>query len=150
MTREERCKLAIERGFTYDPETGIIYGSKGFIINNKDKNGYIIISFILNEKHYNLFSHQFAWYWVNKKVVEQIDHINGVRNDNRICNLRSVSNQQNQWNRNTAKGYSWDKSRNKWRARIGLNGKTITIGRFNNEEDARAAYLEAKEKYHII
>ena len=64
-------------------------------------------------------------------------------------NLRIVSQQENSFNTN-AKGYSFDKSRNKYQAIIGINGKNIHLGRFDTEEEARNAYLEAKEKYHII
>jgi hypothetical protein len=149
MIREERCKLAIERGFTYDPETGKVFNRFGKEINSK-LNNYININMRLNSKRYNLYVHQFAWYLVNKEVVEQIDHINGIRDDNSISNLRNVTHQQNQWNRKTAKGYYWDKNVKKWQAKIKLNNKTIYLGYFDKEEDARNAYLEAKEKYHII
>jgi hypothetical protein len=82
--------------------------------------------------------------------VFELDHINGIRNDNRIENLRSVTRQQNQWNRTTAKGYYWDKVKNKWRAELKLNRKKIYLGMFNTEEEARNAYLAAKQIYHVI
>ena len=78
-----------------------------------------------------------------------IDHINRDPGNNSTENLRIVTQQQNQFNRN-GKGYSWDVNRNKWAARIRLNGKNIHLGRFDKEEDARAAYLEAKGRLHII
>jgi hypothetical protein len=151
MTREEKCELAIERGVTYNPETGVVTGASGKEITRKHKEGYIIIALrINNNKVHNLLAHQFAWYWVNKECVEQIDHINRIRDDNRICNLRSVTHQQNQMNRTTTKGYTWDKRVNKWLARIKLNYKSIHLGYFKTEEDARDAYITAKDKYHII
>jgi hypothetical protein len=79
-----------------------------------------------------------------------LDHINGNKIDNRICNLRSISTQENQFNQIKAKGYSWHKRDKKWQARIKINQKQIHLGLFEKEEDARAAYLEAKEKYHKI
>ena len=109
MTREERCKLAIERGYTYDPETGLIYDKHGKTNIPNKSNGYIIIGIRYNKKKCNLRGHQFAWYWVYKECVEQLDHINGIKNDNRICNLRPVTHQQNQWNQTNAKGYTWHK-----------------------------------------
>lgn len=148
MTREEKCKLAIERGYTYDPETGIVYGLKGKKIIRENGLGYIKICFYINKKEYSLFAHQFAWYFINKKCVEEIDHINGIRNDNRICNLRGVTKQQNHFNRTTAKGYT--KNKNKWQSEICVNKKTIYLGLFNTEEEARNAYLKAKEIYHKI
>jgi hypothetical protein len=78
-----------------------------------------------------------------------IDHINHDKINNCVDNLRLVSNQQNQFNTN-AKGYSWHKSSQKYRAKIRLNGKDIHLGYYNNEEDARQSYLNAKPKYHII
>ena len=80
----------------------------------------------------------------------QIDHIDGNRLNNAFDNLRVVSNQGNQFNRTSAKGYSWNKDRCKWEACIRINKKTKHLGRFETEEEARAAYLAAKEKYHVI
>lgn len=149
MIREERIKLAIEKGYTYNPESGVIYTPNKKEITYKDKYGYIILR-LLNNKYYKLFGHQFAWYYVNKECVDYLDHINGIKDDNRINNLRSITNQENQWNQKKAKGYSWDKQRNKWASRITVNKKIIHLGRFDTEEEARQSYLNAKEKYHII
>jgi hypothetical protein len=78
----------------------------------------------------------------------QIDHINNNRLDNRKCNLRIVTMQQNMWNKPKTKGYF--KSRKKWTARITANGEHIHLGTFNTEEEARNAYIKAKEIYHKI
>jgi len=151
MTREEKCKLAIKRGYTYNSETGIIYNKLGKIVNNINKDGYIRIATTISfKKGIVLVGHQFAWYYMYKECVEQIDHVNGIRDDNRICNLRSVTHQQNTWNRTNVKGYSLRKNTNKWRSTIELNKKKIHLGDFNSEFEARNAYLEAKKKYHVI
>lgn len=78
---------------------------------------------------------------------KQIDHINRIKNDNRLENLRIVTHQQNQFNKDF-KGYS--KFKNRYRSAIKLNGKTIYVGTYDTEEEAHNAYLEAKQKYHII
>lgn len=78
-----------------------------------------------------------------------IDHKNHNQLDNRVDNLRIITQRQNMENAQR-KGYSWNKSHNKWRARIQKDGKEIHIGYFENENDAREAYLNAKRTYHII
>ena len=79
-----------------------------------------------------------------------IDHENHIRDDNSIHNLRVVTQQQNHFNRSGVKGYSWIKRDKKWVASIMLDGKKKYLGGFENEEDAREAYLAAKAIYHII
>lgn len=84
----------------------------------------------------------------------QTDHINRNRTDNRKKNLRTVTNQQNSFNKKTYKnnksginGIHWDKSRNRWKAFITFNGKMINIGRYKKIEDALSARIEAEKKY---
>jgi len=79
-----------------------------------------------------------------------IDHKNHITKDSTDGNLRVVTTQQNHFNRSGVKGYTWDKANNKWCAQIKLNRKVIHLGRFVKEEDAAAAYLEAKARLHII
>lgn len=78
-----------------------------------------------------------------------IDHINGDYLDNRKCNLRICTTQQNNFNskkrKHTSskfKGVSWDKERNKWVAHIKINKITQKLGRFNSEIEAAKAYNE--------
>lgn len=79
----------------------------------------------------------------------QVDHINRIRHDNRLINLRLVTSQQNKFNRG-AKGYHWNKHARKWHAQIKINGKRKHIGYYDLEEDARAAYLAEKAILHLI
>lgn len=149
MTREEKIKLAIDKGYTYDEVTGKIFSRFNREIKTK-KEGYIYISICIDKKRYQLKGHQFAYYIKYKKIVDQIDHKDGNRLNNKIDNLREVTNQQNQQNQTKAKGYCFDKITNKFRSIIGVDGKLIHLGRFNTEQEAHQAYLDAKKIYHII
>ena len=97
-------------------------------------------------------AHRLIWIFCNGSIDEnmQIDHINGIKDDNRIENLRLVTAQQNCFNRSrlTAKGYTWNKNVKKWQASIWLNGKMNYLGLYSNEQDARNVYLEQSKIHH--
>ena len=78
-----------------------------------------------------------------------IDHIDGNKLNNAFDNLRVVTQQANTFNTNN-KGYYWHKDRCKWHTRIKINYKQKHLGYFETEEEARAAYLAAKEELHVI
>jgi len=78
-----------------------------------------------------------------------IDHIDRNKKNNNVTNLRVVTNQENMFNTN-AKGYTWNKRKKKFQAQICVNGKKIHLGYFDKEEDAREAYLNAKQIHHIF
>ncbi len=95
--------------------------------------------------------HEVSWLLVNDKLPEgrlTIDHVNGLVDDNNHSNLRAVTKSVNQHNQRRAKGYSWSKKTSKWQARIHLAGVLISLGLFDTELDARAAYIRAKREYH--
>jgi hypothetical protein len=84
------------------------------------------------------------------------DHINHNTLDNRKANLRPATREQNAWNMRKKlgkhssrfKGVSLLKGLNKWRARIGYNGRRISIGCYDEEESAARDYdRKAKELY---
>ena len=148
MTREERCKLAIEKGITCNLATGQIFGIKGNELKSKHSQGYIRFVINFNGKDFMILGHQFIYYYATGELPENIDHINGVRDDNRIMNLRGVTQQQNTFNKLNTKGYH--KRGNKFRAVLQIIKEYKHLGYYDTEEEARAAYLNAKEKYHII
>jgi len=78
----------------------------------------------------------------------EIDHINGIRDDNRIENLRVVTRTENQHNVKSVKGICFHKAAGKFMASITVDRKQIYLGLHETEELAREAYLEAKAKYH--
>ena len=79
-----------------------------------------------------------------------IDHIYHDRSDNRVSELRIATRQQQSFNKKKTKGYYWNKEHNKWKAVIEVDDKKNHLGYFDKEEDARAAYLAAKEIHHIF
>lgn len=149
MTRLEKCKLAKEKGFTYNEITGKIFSIKNCECKIL-RNGYISFSISNKGKEYNLYGHIFAWYYKHNIIVDYLDHKNNIRTDNRIKNLRSVTKRQNSFNKINTKGYYYDRLRDKYLATICVNGKRIHLGRFDLEKDAKNAYLDAKKIYHII
>lgn len=100
--------------------------------------------------------HQLAWLLTHGYIPKTIDHINGDGLDNRLGNLREVTQQQNIHNhRKTPKhntsgflGVSYYKAGKKFSAHINLNSKKIHLGYFDKPETAHQAYLTAKRKLH--
>lgn len=100
--------------------------------------------------------HRLIWFYVNGVwPVEEIDHINGIKSDNRIANLREASRSQN--NRNCPvrsdsstglRGVCWNNGRSSYRVAIRINGRRVLLGTFHDAEQAHAAYVEAAKLYH--
>lgn len=143
-----RMELAIKKGYIYNSETGNVVNKKGNLLTNKTTKGYSrFVVYENDRKGFPLMQHRFAWYFHYKEVPKIIDHINLVRTDNRITNLRSVTEQENNFN-TIAKGVSFNKVVNKWCARIMLDKKPIHIGYFCDKNEAEKAYLEFKNSLH--
>lgn len=116
-----------------------------------DAKGYRYINIL--GKNYR--EHRLAWFYM-KGVwpLNQIDHINRIRDDNRFENLREATNQENMRNascpsHNTSGyvGVNWHKGDRRWRAFIKVNGKSIHLGNFTDKVDAIAARKEAEKLY---
>ncbi len=139
----------------YNPDTGIFTWrvkpaqntSAGDIAGTNHNKGYREI----NIKHKSYLSHRLAWMYVNGEwPTQQIDHINGIRDDNRISNLRDVSRSENQRNQKIHRkgqmlGVTFLKQINKWKAQIKIDGHEKYLGRYLTEQEAHNAYLHAKE-----
>ena len=113
--------------------------------------GYLLIG-VQSRVH---SAHRLAWLYVyGTWPNDQIDHINRNRSDNRISNLREVTNKQNMQNagkysHNTSghPGVSWHKRDSKWVACIMHNQKSIHLGYFTNIEESIAARKAAEKIY---
>ena len=98
--------------------------------------------------------HHLVWMYVHGQMpTGHLDHINGIKTDNRISNLREATISQNMWNarmckRNTSgyKGVSFHAG--KWVARVVAHGRKTYLGRFASREEAYAAYCQAAQEIH--
>ena len=143
----------------YDPETGIFTWKVrtancvkvGDVAGCLEGEGYLHIQ-LQSRKHK---AHRLAWLYIRGSwPTDQIDHINRIRTDNRIANLREVSNKQNHQNKskpsnNTSghPGVVWDKQKSKWKAQIRHNNKLIHLGYFATIEEALSARKAAEKLY---
>lgn len=112
--------------------------------------GYLYVG--VDDKRF--LAHRVVFVWHHGYLPPDVDHINGVRLDNRIENLRAASRGENLQNskkstRNTSgfKGVSWCKRKLKWRANICENYKQISLGYFDTPEAAHEAYKAAALKH---
>jgi len=142
----------------YDKETGVVSrkfditgggrGGTGKTVGCTDRNGYLLIG--MGGRHYVL--HRIIWLMVYGYLPEhQIDHINRVKDDNRICNLREVTqscNMRNSKPRNHStgvKGVHKFIEGTSWRAVITIDGRRIDLGVFTDLDDAICHRLAAEQ-----
>lgn len=100
-------------------------------------------------------AHRIAWVMAyGKDPIGEIDHINGDRSDNRLCNLRCVTSTENARNSRISKsntsgvqGVSWYARSKKWLAQIRVNGRLLHLGYFETLDEAKQARLSANIKY---
>ena len=146
--------------FTFKHRKEITYGDKGF--NTRfagkqtgslcKKTGYIRLG--IYNKTYQ--AHRIAFLYVYGYIPGEIDHVDGIRTNNWISNLREATRSENGQNLKKARkhnklgmlGVSYHVNSNKYVARIAVNKKTTTIGLFQTKEEAHAAYINEKRKLH--
>jgi hypothetical protein len=144
--------------YYYEPNTGLVrrkipagVHKIGSIVGSNHSKGYIRTDY--KKKAY--FVHRMAWLLhYGEWPKNEIDHINGIKNDNRICNLRDVPSYVNQINKRKVNscgcpGVFFNKLIQKWIAYINkTKNKQFVLGRFNNLEDAIKARKEAEILYY--
>lgn len=141
----------------YDKHTGIFLWkiSKSFrikagqIAGRKNLNGYVQIG--INKKRYS--AHRLAWLYEYGEVPKIIDHINNIRDDNRLINLRLCNKNQNSHNsllfKNNQSGIKGlDIKNNKWRTQIAVNKKIYHLGYFKDFFEACCSIYSARNKLH--
>jgi len=130
--------------YHYDAETGLLYSRRtGRPIGSKVGAGYLRVSLA----GHTYMVHRLAWLLVHGRwPAEQIDHINGIPDDNRLCNLREATAQQNLQSRPMHKRNQLGvkgvcEVRGRYRAQLWTNGRFVLNKYFDTIDDASAAYL---------
>lgn len=145
ISYERACEL-----LRYDSETGLIYWrvarrhavKAGDLAGSPSSHGYCQI--IVDGRSYK--AHRLGWLLhFGEWPKLHLDHINGIRDDNRICNLREATQSQNcrnhRMNKNNTSGYPGVfKIRKGWGAGIGMNRKWTFLGVYGTPEEAFEAY----------
>lgn len=120
-------------------------------------NGHGYLSVVIAGRRYYL--HRLAWFYVHGVWPYEIDHINAIKSDNRIENLRECKHHENQQNIPVTQkrlqksgfiGANPERRTGRWYARIKVSGKTVHLGTFSTPAQASQAYLNAKAIYHTL
>lgn len=142
----------------YDPETGVLTWkvSRGRVkagdaAGGLNADGYILVG-IDGHRHY---AHRLAWLMhTGEWPIDLIDHRNFSRSDNRLKNLRDVTNSVNLQNRAEAQSNSGTRvpgvhlHRGKYRAQIKVDGRTRYLGTYPTPEEVSQRFITAKRQLH--
>ena len=104
LTQEERKAFEehILSTYRYDAATGKLINKKwnreylGVIDKNK---GYVRVNVYFQGEQFKLWKHRLVFFLVYGRFPKEIDHINGIKTDNRIENLREVNRSENEVNK---------------------------------------------------
>lgn len=145
---------------SYDPESGLftwrvrtsIRVKAGARAGTERKDGYSHLG--LDGKRYML--HRLAYFYQHREwPTGDVDHINGIKSDNRACNLRAATRSENMQNRCEANANNAStgvlgvyKVGDRFRAKIEIDRKSRSLGYFSTITAAACAYAAAKAKMH--
>jgi hypothetical protein len=98
--------------YRYDAATGKLINKKWNreYLGAKNKNGYVYVIIFFQGERFHLWKHRLVFFLVHRRFPKEIDHINGIKTDNRIENLREVSGSENclnkacRWKKNPDSG----------------------------------------------
>jgi hypothetical protein len=132
-------------------EMGEIRNSKtGRILKPCNQRGYLDVGLRKNGKKTTMYIHRLvaSTFLDNPNNLREVDHINNIKNDNRLVNLKWVTSSENKQNTPTrktnktgVKGVFFDKHVGKYKAEICIDGIQIRLGTFDNLDDARNARI---------
>lgn len=141
----------------YDPLTGVMrwrisdrYRRRDQMAGRRTAKGYLVVSF----RNYKFLVHRIAFLIMTGAMPDVVDHINGIKTDNRWCNLRPSSAAENAQNQRNAKrinkvGLIGVRRRgSQFVADIGAGGRHLHLGTFGTAIEAHAAYVKAKRRLH--
>ena len=150
----ERCEEIelLRTLLRYVPETGdFIRLRDGKRLGKHDTCGYVQIR--INAETYS--AGRLAWAIAHGEwPAKCVDHINRIRDDNRLCNLRLATVVENQWNtekrRDNTTGFKgvYRRPNGRFQAAIRLEKRFVTLGTFDTAEQASAAYQTAAVEHH--
>lgn len=138
--------------YVYQPvcKSEVLY--KGRILRqNTTKDGYKQLRLSGGCKM-SIQPHRMMWLVFNGEIPEgyEVDHIDNNKENNVLSNLQLLKSRHNSAKRSmnlkkTSRftGVSWSVEKNKWQAHIRINGKSKSLGRYDNEIDASIAYQNA-------
>lgn len=123
-------------------------GDRAGSINKSDGYRYVKIDGTCYPEHRIVYLLHFG-------IVVLLDHINGIRDDNRVENLRTCTVKQNRHNaclnknnKSGVKGVLWYERTKKWLVKIGIDGKQIHLGYFTDLNEAKLVIETERKKYH--
>lgn len=153
-TKTDLTQEQVRGLFSYDPDSGVLrwkkprYGPDRSVAGVRHSGGYLSVG--INYQHYLV--HRVIWLYVHGEHPPEIDHLNGIRNDNRLVNLRACPRTQNQQNAKLRKdnqagipGVNYNARVSRWQVRIQHDNVRYFIGLFERLEDAVAARKAAQE-----
>lgn len=134
---------------------GRIFGKrkKNFVKPIIDINGYAFVNFRhINGKCMKIHLIIANLFIPNPNNLPQINHINGIKTDNRVENLEWCNNRYNCLIHHNSKfpGAYYDKRSKKWRSGIYINGKRIYLGYYDTKQEGSKVYMEYINSHNLF
>lgn len=154
VTQEQLREL-----FTLDPDEGVLrYRVKhlrykaGLVAGSVGHKGWR--SIMVNQRRYQ--AHHLVWMYVHGRwPTHELDHVNGIRDDNRLSNLREadafqqvMNSARPPTNKSGARNVYFIRKSGKFRVSVRYRGKHVHIGHFSTLQEASVAATDARNRLH--